>query len=151
MSDDCGIGTPQDHQGACTGTLRPSDAGQGVFDGVSASPVVHGFVGAAGLLAGLLFVVFVVRFVGGFFGGKRKVLKARGGSFSDAVEEHLREHPESESFSALALERVEGKGDANDLDGRDGETELDREDDTEEGEDEADQRTDSPGYQRKFQ
>ena len=156
-SSSCGIGTPGDQTGACTGTYFPSDAGQGVFSGVSASPVVAALAGAGGLLVALLLAVFLSRVVGGFFGGGSKVGSSdRSRKFSAVVEEFMREHPESDSFSSVVQDHMRersdgaGRGDANDLDRADDE-EVDREDDTEEGQDEADWRTDSPGYRNKFQ
>lgn len=156
-SSSCGIGTPADQSGACTGTYRPSDAGQGVFSGVSASPVVGALAGAGVLLAGLLFAVFLSRVVGGFFGrGSEVGVRDRSRRFSAVVEDHMREHPESEAFSSVVRDHMAersdhaGRGDANDLDRSDDE-EIDREDDTEDGLDDADWRTDSPGYRNKFQ
>ena len=156
-SSSCGIGTPQDQQGSCTGTLFPSDAGKGVFDGISASPVASAFAGAGLLMAAILFAVFLSHAVGGFFGKKRKPSRGGRSSFSAAVEQHMREHPESEAFSAVMKEhqREHGdveRGDANDLDRVcSDDVEMDREDDTEEGLDDADWDTDSPGYRRKFE
>lgn len=157
-SSSCGIGTPADQQGACTGTLTPIDAGKGVFDGLSASPVVVGFAGAGALVAGLLFAIFVTRVVGGFFGDKPKSVRRRGKKFSTIVEEHLRDHPETDPFSTVVEDHMRehgssvARGDAGDLDRYDDDDrELDREDDTEAGQDDADWDSDSPGYRRKFE
>ena len=71
MGTDCGIGSDGSYNGPCSGTLYPSDAGKGVFDGLSTTSAVQGIVGAGALIAGLLFALFVARLVGAFFGGKK--------------------------------------------------------------------------------
>lgn len=69
QSSPCGIGGPQDPGGPCTGTIGPKDAGGHVFDGVSITGVTGATIAAGLLLAGVLFAVFVARFVGRFFSG----------------------------------------------------------------------------------
>lgn len=78
---DCGIGGPQNPGGPCTGTYGPGDAGGHVFDGISAAPVTSALLGAGVLLAGLIFVVWIVATVGRFFGRG----KDADASFSDDV------------------------------------------------------------------
>jgi hypothetical protein len=65
---DCGLGGPQNPGGPCTGTYGPGDAGGHVFDGISAAPVTTSLLAAGVLLAGLIFVVWIVSKVGRFFG-----------------------------------------------------------------------------------
>src|SRR6185437_4447871 len=149
-SSSCGIGTPGDQQGSCTGTLFPSDAGKGVFNGISASPVASAFVGAGLLMAAILLAVFLSQAVGGFFGKKRKRPGRGRSSFSAALAAHMREHPGSEAFSDVVRDHVREHGDAergdvNDLDRQClDDVEMDREDDTEEGLDDFDWEPHSP-------
>lgn len=71
---DCGLGSDPNDGGPCTGTYGPtaqqaSHAGEHAYDGVHSSGVVVALLGAAALVAGVIFVVWVVRKVGGFFSG----------------------------------------------------------------------------------
>lgn len=62
----CGLGAPAG-SGPCTGTISPSQAGKGVFDGLSTVPVVQSLLAAAVILAAVIFAVWIVRKVATFF------------------------------------------------------------------------------------
>lgn len=64
----CGLGGPTDPSGPCSGTIAANQAGGAVFTNISNGSVIGALLGAALLLAGLVFVVWVVRKVAGFFG-----------------------------------------------------------------------------------
>jgi hypothetical protein len=67
----CGIGGAAVGGGSCTGTYKPSQAGQDAFHGLSTSGAVSALIGAGAILAGLIFVCWIVAVVGGFFDKKK--------------------------------------------------------------------------------
>lgn len=64
----CGIGGASVSGGPCSGTYSPSQAGQDAFSQISNAPVVSALIAAGLIIAGVLFVVFIVRKVATFFG-----------------------------------------------------------------------------------
>lgn len=67
----CGIGGASVSGGPCSGTYTASQAGQDAFSLVDNAPVVSALVGAGLVIAGVLFVAYMVRKVAGFFGRSR--------------------------------------------------------------------------------
>lgn len=67
---DCGIGSPTDGTGPCTGTYagQASEAGKGVFDHLSATSIVAAVIAAGVLIAAVFFAAWLAKKVGGFFG-----------------------------------------------------------------------------------
>jgi hypothetical protein len=65
----CGIGGTSVSGGPCSGTYMVSQAGQDAFSLVDKVPVVSTLIAAGVIVAGVLFVLFIVRKVAGFFGG----------------------------------------------------------------------------------
>jgi hypothetical protein len=66
----CGIGGASVSGGPCTGTYTASQAGQDAFSQISNAPVTSALVAAGVIAAGVLFVIFMVRKVAGFFGSE---------------------------------------------------------------------------------
>jgi len=65
----CGIGGASVSGGPCSGTYTVNQAGQDAFSLIDKAPVIGSLIAAAVIVAGVLFVVFIVRKVAGFFGG----------------------------------------------------------------------------------
>ncbi|HEY8329024.1 MAG TPA: hypothetical protein VIO59_11340 [Rhodanobacter sp.] len=65
----CGIGGASVSGGPCSGTYTASQAGQDAFSLVDNAPVISALIGAGLVIAGVLFVAYMVRKVAGFFGG----------------------------------------------------------------------------------
>ncbi|GGY20878.1 hypothetical protein GCM10008098_11930 [Rhodanobacter panaciterrae] len=65
----CGIGGASVSGGPCSGTYTASQAGQDAFSQIDKAPVVSTLLSAGVIVAGVLFVLFMVRKVAGFFGG----------------------------------------------------------------------------------
>lgn len=72
----CGLGGPTTSTGPCTGVINPSDAGSGVFSGLSSASAVSAIIAAGAIIAGLFFAVWAVRKVGRFFDAKRANARA---------------------------------------------------------------------------
>ena len=70
----CGLGGGPS-SGPCMGTYGPSDVGKGLWDVSMASGPVRAILAAGAIAAGIIFVIWAVGRVAGFWGGAKPPLK----------------------------------------------------------------------------